>query len=121
DWLSHIDIRSAFAQLCGYISATVYLSAYIPQLVRNYRTKSTEGLSMLMFILVIMANLTYCLSILTFQLPSKEHLQKYASWLLGAAGTIWLELGILYQFYIYRHNSHGEGANENENENGTQV
>ncbi|KAJ1864067.1 putative vacuolar membrane transporter for cationic amino acids [Coemansia sp. RSA 2703] len=102
DWFKHIGMRQAIAQIFGYLSAAVYLGAYIPQLVRNYRTKSTEGLSMLMFILVIVANVTYCLSILTFQRPTREYMQKYASWLLGASGTIWLELGVLYQFFIYR-------------------
>ncbi|KAJ1827451.1 putative vacuolar membrane transporter for cationic amino acids [Coemansia sp. RSA 2599] len=101
-WFDHIDKRRAAAQLLGYMSAAVYLGAYIPQLVRNYMTKSTEGLSMLMFIIVIIANITYCLSILTFHRPSREYLEKYASWLLGASGTIWLELGVLYQFYLYR-------------------
>ncbi|KAJ1893487.1 putative vacuolar membrane transporter for cationic amino acids [Kickxella alabastrina] len=102
DWFAHVDLRWAVGQLCGYISAVVYLGAYIPQLVKNYRTKSTEGLSMLTFVLVILGNVTYCLSILTLQRPTREYLEKYAAWLLGASSTIWLELGILYQFYIYR-------------------
>ncbi|KAI8325807.1 hypothetical protein GQ54DRAFT_245956, partial [Martensiomyces pterosporus] len=101
EWLAHIDLRKAIAQSCGYLSAAVYLGAYIPQLVQNYRSKSTEGLSIFMFLLVILANLTYCMSILTAQRPTYEFLKKYAPWLLGAAGTIWLELGVLYQFYIY--------------------
>ncbi|KAJ2746470.1 putative vacuolar membrane transporter for cationic amino acids [Coemansia sp. BCRC 34301] len=106
EWLEHVHLRHAAAQFCGYMSAAVYLGAYIPQLVQNYRSKSTEGLSMLMFILVILANTTYCLSVLTFQEPTYEYLRKYASWLLGASGTIWLELAVLFQFYRYRHNQH---------------
>ncbi|KAJ2595089.1 hypothetical protein GGF39_003964, partial [Coemansia sp. RSA 1721] len=107
-WFDHIDKRRAAAQLLGYLSAAVYLGAYIPQLIRNYRTKSTEGLSLLMFILVIVANVTYCLSILTFHKPSREYIEKYASWLLGASGTIWLELGVLYQFHLYRRNHNSD-------------
>ncbi|KAJ2749042.1 hypothetical protein GGI19_005856, partial [Coemansia pectinata] len=103
EWLDHVNLRHVVAQFCGYMSAAVYLSAYVPQLVQNYRSKSTEGLSMLMFIIVILANTTYCLSVLTFQKPTYEYLRKYASWLLGASGTIWLELAVLYQFYRYRH------------------
>ncbi|KAJ2845780.1 putative vacuolar membrane transporter for cationic amino acids [Coemansia brasiliensis] len=100
-----VSIREILAQLCGYLSAAVYLGAYIPQIAHNYRTQSTEGLSMVMFIVVTIANITYCLSILTAQAPTFDYLCKYASWLLGASGTIWLELIILYQFYIYRHSS----------------
>ncbi|KAI9476809.1 putative vacuolar membrane transporter for cationic amino acids [Coemansia sp. RSA 989] len=100
-----MSLRETLAQLCGYLSAAVYLGAYLPQIAHNYRTQSTEGLSMAMFIMVTIANITYCLSILTAQAPTFDYLCKYASWLLGASGTIWLELIILYQFYIYRHNS----------------
>lgn len=100
--LADIDWQRIVAQSCGYLSAAVYLGAYVPQILRNYRSKSTEGLSMMMFILVVVANLTYCLSVLSAQPPSLEYLMKYASWLLGASGTIWLELAILYQFYLYR-------------------
>ncbi|KAJ2511967.1 hypothetical protein H4217_007122 [Coemansia sp. RSA 1939] len=82
----------------------VYLGAYVPQLVRNYKTKSTEGLSMLMFIIVVLANITYCLSILTAQELTYEYLKTYASWLIGAFVPIWLEITILYQFHKYRHN-----------------
>ncbi|KAJ2304923.1 putative vacuolar membrane transporter for cationic amino acids [Coemansia sp. RSA 2706] len=99
--------RSVVAQVCGYASAAVYLGAYVPQIVHNYRERSTEGLSMLMFVVVTIANITYCMSILTAQTPTHEYLRKYAAWLLGAAGTIGLELIILYQFYIYRH-SHAD-------------
>ncbi|KAJ1814646.1 putative vacuolar membrane transporter for cationic amino acids [Coemansia sp. RSA 2675] len=106
EWLNHVNLRHVAAQFCGYASATVYLSAYVPQLVENYRSKSTEGLSMLMFIIVILANTTFCLSVLTFQRPTYEYLRKYASWLLGAFGTVWLELAVLYQFYCYRGHRH---------------
>ncbi|KAJ2502929.1 putative vacuolar membrane transporter for cationic amino acids [Coemansia sp. RSA 1972] len=105
EWIVQMGVRRAVAQLCGYSSAAVYLSAYVPQILQNHRSKSTEGLSVLMFIVVTIANITYCLSILTAQPPTHEYLAKYASWLLGASGTIWLELIILYQFYLYRGNS----------------
>ncbi|KAJ1949751.1 putative vacuolar membrane transporter for cationic amino acids [Linderina macrospora] len=102
--LDYGHLRKAVAQLCGFLSAAVYLGAYFPQLLENYRSKSCEGLSVAMFVLVILANITYCLSILTYQRPTYDYLQKYAAWLLGAAGTIWLELAVLWQFYIYRGN-----------------
>ncbi|KAJ2354738.1 putative vacuolar membrane transporter for cationic amino acids [Coemansia sp. RSA 2618] len=106
EWVVQMGVRRFFAQLCGYLSAAVYLGAYIPQIVQNYKSQSTEGLSVVMFIVVAIANVTYCLSILTAQPPTYEYLSKYASWLLGASGTIWLELIILYQFYLYRGNTH---------------
>ncbi|KAJ2160420.1 putative vacuolar membrane transporter for cationic amino acids [Coemansia sp. RSA 552] len=102
EWVAQVNPRKAIAQICGYSSAAVYLGAYVPQLLHNYRSKSTEGLSMSMFVIVMLANATFCLSILSAEPPTYDYLRRYASWLLGAAGTVWLELAILYQFYIYR-------------------
>ncbi|KAI9504572.1 PQ loop repeat-domain-containing protein [Coemansia spiralis] len=35
EWLAHLDLRKVIAQICGYISAAVYLGAYFPQLLRK--------------------------------------------------------------------------------------
>ena len=62
-------------QILGYFSAVCYLGARIPQIVKNHREKSCEGLSLLFFLLSLVGNLTYgagvsgprieCLSLLT--------------------------------------------------------
>jgi solute carrier family 66 (lysosomal lysine-arginine transporter), member 1 len=50
-------------QVLGYISAVCYLGARIPQIVKNHRDRSCEGLSLLFFILSVMGNLTYGLGV----------------------------------------------------------
>ena len=47
------------AQVLGYISAVCYLSARIPQIIKNQRERSCEGLSLLFFLLSLLGNLTY--------------------------------------------------------------
>jgi len=47
------------AQILGYFSAVCYLGARIPQIVKNWREKSCEGLSLLFFLLSLLGNLTY--------------------------------------------------------------
>lgn len=49
----------AGAQILGYVSAIAYLGARIPQIVKNWRDKSCEGLSLLFFLLSLVGNLTY--------------------------------------------------------------
>jgi hypothetical protein len=47
------------AQILGYISAVCYLGARIPQIIKNQREKSCEGLSLLFFMLSLLGNATY--------------------------------------------------------------
>jgi hypothetical protein len=47
------------AQILGYVSAVCYLGARIPQIIKNQREKSCEGLSLLFFILSLLGNATY--------------------------------------------------------------
>lgn len=47
------------AEVLGYASAVAYLGARIPQIVKNQRERSCEGLSLLFFLLSLMGNATY--------------------------------------------------------------
>jgi solute carrier family 66 (lysosomal lysine-arginine transporter), member 1 len=47
------------ATILGYASAVLYLGARLPQIYKNYREKSCEGLSVLFFMLSVLGNLTY--------------------------------------------------------------
>lgn len=48
----------------GCVSAVCYLSGRIPQLIKNHRRQSTEGISLAMFVIIIFGNLTYGLSVI---------------------------------------------------------
>ncbi|KAL9010178.1 MAG: hypothetical protein Q9173_004859 [Seirophora scorigena] len=118
----HFDL---WGQIFGYLSAALYLGSRIPQLLLNYRRKSTEGVSILFFLFACVGNLTYVLSIFAYE-PQCAKLKKLypgsqcergeweedykryilvnTSWLIGSAGTLLLDFMIFAQFWIYRRN-----------------
>lgn len=91
-------------QICGYLSAFLYLTARLPQIYHNYKKKSTKGLSLLFFLFTMLGNITYSLQIVVFR-SDYEYLMLNLSWLLGSFGTIAEDLMIVTQFYLYRNNT----------------
>ncbi len=113
-------------QIFGYICAVLYLGSRIPQLLLNYRRKSTDGISMLFFLFACLGNLTYVLSIIVYQPvcrggvggldsvgpgicrpgEAKSIYMRYIavnfSWLLGSFGTLLLDAGVFVQYFLYR-------------------
>jgi len=105
-------------QIFGYICMALYLGSRIPQLLLNYRRKSTEGLSLLFFTFAILGNLTYVASILLYE-PYCEGKRngncgkddaralywRYflinLSWFVGSFGTLWLDGFVFVQYLWY--------------------
>ena len=105
------------AKILGYASAVCYLGlvsfphvtqssyltlyrARIPQIVKNYRDKSCEGLALLFFILSLMGNATYGASILCHSVE-KDYLLTNLPWLIGSLGTMVEDAVIFIQFRMY--------------------
>ncbi|RKP12048.1 PQ loop repeat-domain-containing protein [Piptocephalis cylindrospora] len=88
-------------QVLGWTSASLYVFARIPQIWKNYRSKSCEGLSLAMFAFCVLGNVTFCLSIFTYSLET-EFLLMNLPWLVGNGGTLVFDFTIFYQFWIYR-------------------
>lgn len=103
-------------QAFGYLCAVLYLGSRLPQLLLNYRRKSTDGLNALFFLFACIGNLTYVLSIFAFN-PVCRHRHcrdgeasaiygKYIlvnlSWIIGSLGTLFLDAGVFVQFFLYR-------------------
>lgn len=103
---NHNNKTATVAQIFGYISAFLYLIARLPQIYQNYQKKSTDGLSLLFFMLTMLGNITFTLQIITFR-SDLNYLILNLSWLLGSAGTIIQDLIIIFQFYKYRNNHSG--------------
>lgn len=107
-------------QAFGYLCALLYLGSRLPQLLLNYRRKSTEGLNALFFLFACIGNLTYVLSIFAFDpichggrrgkdCHTGEAGRIYGryilvnlSWILGSLGTLFLDMGVFAQFFMYR-------------------
>lgn len=111
-------------QVFGYLCAVFYLGSRLPQLLLNYRRKSTEGVSLLFFLFACLGNLTYVLSILAytpvceggpFDRPGNcrpgeaaalygRYMLLNLSWLIGSFGTLLLDFVIFTQFFLYKGN-----------------
>jgi uncharacterized protein with PQ loop repeat len=116
-----------WGQISGYVCALLYLGSRVPQLLLNYRRKSTEGISMLFFLFACLGNLTYVLSILVYKPKCGGHvchdgegMAEYGtyiavnfSWLLGSFGTLLLDAGVFVQYFMYRKDEY-ESSDEEE-------
>ncbi|EPS34600.1 hypothetical protein PDE_09564 [Penicillium oxalicum 114-2] len=119
-------------QAFGYLCAVFYLGSRVPQLLLNYRRKSTDGVSLLFFLFACIGNLTYVLSIMAYspvcrgttsassELGEMSHRHRphcrpgeaaalygqyvlvNLSWLVGSFGTLVLDMAIFVQFFLYR-------------------
>ncbi|ORX74421.1 hypothetical protein DL89DRAFT_319956 [Linderina pennispora] len=89
-----------FSQAMGYISAVLFLGARIPQIIKNYRKKSCEGLSIGMFIFSILGNVSFTMSLMLYSLNS-DYILANIPWILGSTGTLFFDLAIFLQFYWY--------------------
>ncbi|KAK4896398.1 hypothetical protein LTR27_005610 [Elasticomyces elasticus] len=82
------------ASILGYASAVCYLGARIPQILKNQRERSCEGLSLLFFVLSVVGNATYGAGIL-FHSLEKRYVLTNLPWLIGSLGTM-VEDGVIF-------------------------
>ena len=54
--------------IVGWFATIMYILGRLPQIYYNYRKKSTEGLSILMFVFSILGNVFYLITIVTFSI-----------------------------------------------------
>ncbi|KAJ3008273.1 hypothetical protein HKX48_008665 [Thoreauomyces humboldtii] len=85
----------------AYTCTTLYLCSRLPQIYHTFCRRSTQGLSMSMFVCAAMGNLTYVLSILCNS-TEFDHVVAAAPYLLGSGGTLGFDLLIFVQFLWYR-------------------
>ncbi|KAK7720182.1 hypothetical protein SLS57_005589 [Botryosphaeria dothidea] len=97
------------AQILGYASAICYLGARLPQIYKNWREQSCEGLSLLFFLLSLLGNLTYGMGIL-FHSVEREYFLTNLPWLIGSLGTMVEDATIFFQFRIYGDKSQQSAA-----------
>jgi len=88
--------------VAAWISATLYLMSRAPQIVRNFRRKSTEGLALTMFACAVCGNITYSLSVLLRNPAWSEVWPATFPFLVGSLGTLGFDVMIFAQFMMYR-------------------
>lgn len=85
------DKLSIGGYILGWIAAVLSILARIPQILKNKRRKSTDGLSVYMFLLLILGNFTFCLSVLLFCSQPYIILLRLP-WAFSALGSILLDI-----------------------------
>lgn len=93
-----IWIGRVFAWSC----TSLYLMSRIPQLLKNRRRQSVEGLSASLFIFAVGGNLTYASSILSHPGQTVDSLLEALPYLIGSAGTLMFDFSIFCQFLFYK-------------------
>ncbi|WPG99083.1 putative vacuolar amino acid transporter ypq3 [Acrodontium crateriforme] len=88
------------ALVLGYASAVCYLGARVPQIIKNQRERSCDGLSLLFFLLSLLGNATYGAGIL-FHSVEKQYFMTNLPWLIGSLGTMAEDAIIFIQFSIF--------------------
>ncbi|KAF1346351.1 PQ-loop-domain-containing protein [Lizonia empirigonia] len=88
------------AEALGYASALCYLGARIPQIIKNQRERSCEGLSLLFFMLSLLGNATYGAGIL-FHSTQRDYFLTNLPWLIGSLGTMVEDAVIFVQFRAF--------------------
>ncbi|RMY99071.1 hypothetical protein D0864_04165 [Hortaea werneckii] len=117
--------------ILSWTSTTLYLSSRLPQLLKNFRRKSTAGLSPTLFLAAFGGNLFYSAALLANPLAWSDmgpyggggwagaQGSKRAEWVgaalpffLGAAGVLGMDGGVGVQFLLY--GGRGEGGDGRE-------
>ncbi|KAI5302981.1 hypothetical protein KEM56_000153 [Ascosphaera pollenicola] len=129
--LSGQSLQHKIGMVISWSSTALYLGSRIPQLLKNYRRKSTSGLSPLLFACAFTGNVFYSASLLTnprawHDFPAygdngfvREDGSNRLEWVmsaipffLGAAGVLMLDAAVGIQFLMYNKTTelvlHGE-------------
>lgn len=97
--------KGSLGRALSWIGAAFYVGARIPQLWKNYKRKSTDGISPFLFGTTLLCNVTYNMNVLNscefINSPDRKTFVLNAlPFLLGASVTILFDLVYFYQHYV---------------------
>ena len=84
----------------AYLSLPFYMMSRPMQIIKNYKRKSTEGVSVGMFIVLVTANATQLISLFTMNQERKVLVRKIP-YIIGALFPMLCDCTIVFQFVYY--------------------
>lgn len=83
--------------IISWITMCMYIIGRFPQLVLNFKNKSTKDLSILMYIFTIIANIAYLILILI----DPQYIMDNLPWIISTSFTIVLDFIVIAQHHYY--------------------
>lgn len=104
------DTMVVIGRISAWTCAFLYLSSRLPQIIKNFKRKSTWGTSMLLFFSALTGNVAYTISIVFSPEARGKHQAEFyrneISFLIGSAGTVVFDLIIFFQYFSYGSRMH---------------
>lgn len=102
--------NDVIANIIAWMATFIFMIARVPQILLNFKRKSTNGLSLLSFIIINISNMFFLMSvlILLYDINPNHYLDYIISniqWIVGSSSTTLFDGIIFYQFYKYRNNN----------------
>jgi uncharacterized protein with PQ loop repeat len=85
----------------GWLSSSLYILGRFPQLYLNFKRKSTEGLSVLMYLLTILGNTCYMTSVLVYS-TEHEYILLNLPWIILTVVTVSCDIIVILQSRVYK-------------------
>ncbi|WWC61031.1 uncharacterized protein I303_103609 [Kwoniella dejecticola CBS 10117] len=101
------SLQRIIGRISAWACTNLYLASRLPQIWKNFQRKSVEGLSILLFAMAFMGNVTYVASILLNPAgngdpnEANHYLLEALPYLLGSGGTLLFDMTIMIQSVIY--------------------
>ena len=103
----HVGLYNTFLEYTiigtcvAWVTTCLYILGRIPQLIHNYKRRSTEGLSKLMYVFTILGNMCYLLSIVSYSIDP-EYIYLNVPWIVLTIVNSCLDMLIIIQYYYYK-------------------
>ncbi|KAI8639794.1 PQ loop repeat-domain-containing protein [Parasitella parasitica] len=91
-----------FGWVLAWVCTSFYILSRVPQIHKNHKRHSTQGLSLALFSFAVCGNITYAASILFHPGRTTESFLESLPYLSGSLGTLFLDAVIFGQFLVYR-------------------
>lgn len=96
-------------EILAWITSSIYIFGRFPQIYKNWKLRSTQGLSIWMFIFTMLGNGFYLFSIFE---QSQSNISIYIPWITLILVSIVLDTIVLIQYRLY-HAQIGDNDNDN--------